>query len=50
MGMTMNRAFINNLIGLYLLSTGSRAKLNILGKYQGNIGAVMTFVGATTGS
>ena len=32
--------------GLYFWASGSRAKINILGKYQGNAGAVLTFIGA----
>jgi hypothetical protein len=33
-------------IGMFLLASNNKAKLNIIGKYQGNAGAVMTFVGA----
>jgi len=34
------------IIGIYFWGTNNRAKINILGKYQGNAGAVLTFLGA----
>ncbi len=33
-------------IGMFLLASKNKANLSVLGKYQGNAGAVMTFIGA----
>lgn len=44
-GVVVSGAFLL-IIGIWLLASKSKAKLDVLGKYQGNAGAVMAFVGA----
>jgi len=44
-GVVITGAFML-VIGIYFWASGNKAKLNVLGKYSGNAGAVMTFVGA----